>query len=65
MVCAAGARASVYAATDPAAVGVAAASGSYLDANVRPSQPSAAALDKELAAWLWQWSREAVKLPAS
>jgi hypothetical protein len=55
----------VYAATDPAAVGVAAASGSYLDANVRPSQPSAAALDKELAAWLWQWSREAVKLPAS
>jgi hypothetical protein len=61
----AGARASVFVATDPTAVSASAATGSYLDANARPAAPSKAARDQQLAAWLWQWSKEQVQLPPS
>lgn len=63
--CPAGARASVYAATDPNAVRASASTDHYLDANAHPAQPSRAVADQKLAVWLWQWSKEQVQLPPS
>ncbi|WIA09975.1 hypothetical protein OEZ85_010187 [Tetradesmus obliquus] len=58
-----GARATVYAASDPGAFAAAAATGGYLDCSAQPVQPHALAADPQLAAWLWQWSSQQVKLP--
>lgn len=60
-----GSRATVFAATDPAAPELAAGTGSYLDAHAEPAQPSRAAGDKQLASWLWAWSKDKVQLPAA
>eukprot|EP00879_Flechtneria_rotunda_P010816 GHRR01011303.1.p1 GENE.GHRR01011303.1~~GHRR01011303.1.p1 ORF type:complete len:286 (+),score=116.23 GHRR01011303.1:847-1704(+) len=58
-----GSRASVYAATAPEAPAEAAKTLWFLDCNCKPAQPSMAAGDPKLSAWLWQWSKEQVKLP--
>ncbi|KAF8069597.1 hypothetical protein HT031_001714 [Scenedesmus sp. PABB004] len=57
-----GARASVYAATDPGAAAAAAATGGYLDCSARPVAPHRLAADPDLGAWLWRWSAERVGL---
>jgi hypothetical protein len=61
----AGARSTVYAATDPGAFTAAAANGGYLDCSAQPVQPHHLAADPQLAAWLWQWSSQQVQLPAA
>lgn len=61
---AAGSRATVFAATDPQAPQIAASTGAYLDANAEPAQPNRRARDPKLAAWLWDWSKGQVQLPA-
>lgn len=53
----------MYAASDPGAFAAAAATGGYLDCSAQPVQPHALAADPQLAAWLWQWSSQQVKLP--
>lgn len=58
-----GSRATVFAATDPNAPQLAASTGSYLDAHAEPTQPSRRAGDKQLAAWVWDWSKGQVQLP--
>jgi NAD(P)-dependent dehydrogenase (short-subunit alcohol dehydrogenase family) len=58
-----GARASLYAATAPDAPAVAAGTLGYINCNAKPVSPNKAAGDASLAAWLWQWSKEQVKLP--
>lgn len=59
-----GARATMFAATDPEAPQLAASTGSYLDAHAEPTQPSSRAGDEQLAGWLWEWSKGQVQLPA-
>lgn len=53
----------MFAATDRAAPKLAASTGSYLDAHAEPTQPSSRAGDKQLAAWVWEWSKGLVQLP--
>jgi hypothetical protein len=60
----AGSRATVFAATDRQAPGLAANTDShYLDAHAEPVQPSNAAGDMQLAAWLWEWSKGQTHMP--
>lgn len=58
-----GARATVFAATDPEAPQLA-GTGHYLDAHAEPAHPSKRAGDEQLASWLWEWSKGQVQLPA-
>eukprot|EP00878_Enallax_costatus_P018821 GHUV01019836.1.p1 GENE.GHUV01019836.1~~GHUV01019836.1.p1 ORF type:complete len:340 (+),score=131.34 GHUV01019836.1:333-1352(+) len=58
-----GARASVYAATARDAPAVAAETLGYFNCNAKPIMPNKAAGDAALAAWVWQWSAQQVKLP--
>lgn len=60
----AGARATVFAATDAKAPQLAANTCHYLDAHAEPAQPSSRAGDEQLASWLWEWSKGQVQLPA-
>ncbi|KAG2427117.1 hypothetical protein HXX76_012628 [Chlamydomonas incerta] len=59
-----GARASIHAATAPAAPSEAARTGGYFNSNCLPIEPSPAAQDDTAALWLWRWSAEQVKLPS-
>jgi hypothetical protein len=61
---AAGARGAVYAASDPGAYDKASSTGGYLDCSAKPVAPHPLARDTQLAAWLWQWSKQQVQLPA-
>ncbi|PNW76900.1 hypothetical protein CHLRE_11g480650v5 [Chlamydomonas reinhardtii] len=58
-----GARASIHAATSPAAPAEAAATAGYFNSNCLPIAPAPAAQDDAAALWLWRWSAEQVKLP--
>lgn len=62
--CPAGARATLFAATDSHAPQLAASTWHYLDAHAEPAQPSSRAGDAQLASWLWEWSKGQVQLPA-
>jgi hypothetical protein len=60
----AGSRATMFAATDPQAPSLAASTDShYLDAHAEPAQPSGRAGDRQLASWLWEWSKGQAHLP--
>ena len=60
-----GARATLHAATSPAAPAQGAGSRGYFGADCRPEQPGRLARDDDAAAWLWRWSAERVGLPAA
>jgi hypothetical protein len=65
VLCSAGARASVYAATSMEAGTVAAATEGYLGPATKPDHSSKLAEDPSTAQWLWEWSAAAVELPSS